>query len=150
MRSRRYRWVTKRYDPGTIVPDDVVERFRRYVSLWGYRGDVSDEDERNVLILMRNQLVGKAGYEWNSLLDVEAGILRIPLIGFNSVSADSRYSLGRSGLVQDPEGASFDAISRGIPGTIRSWADISLLYSAGGIADAMNAYQGKGTSSSEQ
>lgn len=146
-RIKKYKWLTMKFKPSELLPWDPKDRLLEKYEMWGGHGDIPEDMIDDALRYLPEQVSSRAAYDWNGRVDLSAGLVQVPMIGFEDLG-HQKVELTKQGLVEADEDST-DAMDRlqlkaTVASTVRKWADISLLYSAGGLVDAVAIRQQRG------
>ena len=145
-RLKKHKWMIFRYNPSKLIPYDPVDKLRQEYCRQGGPGDMPKDMVDNAVRFLPEQIASRAAYDWNARVDVNSGVVQIPLVGMTEVPQGAQLELTKQGLAlaeDDREGMTKSKLQETIAGKIQQWSDISLLYSAGGIADAVSVRSGR-------
>lgn len=151
MISKKNRWMTIHYKRGDLLPNDIDEKIDHYRRMWGIPAswEMPEDLKRNIEMIMYdqiqgsrvNQSKGRGAYDWNARIDLANDVVQLQQIGFDELDKNQRFVLDKTGLhvatEEDEESYSYDELKNMIRDKIKSWADISLMYSVGGVADSI-------------
>lgn len=140
-RLKKHKWAVFRYSPSRLIPYDPVERLKEEYCRHGGRGAMPKDMVDNAIRFLPEQIASRAAYDWNARVDVNAGTVQIPLVGMSEIPQGAALELTKQGLAlaeDDRPGMSKEEIEKAVASKITQWANISLLYSAGGVVDAVN------------
>jgi hypothetical protein len=143
-KAKRFKWVTIKYRNGELIPDDIPSKISAYCAQWGAPSDfvIDNAVMKNIERTMHEQIAGRGSYDWNSRIDLANDVVQLPLIGFDDLDKTQRFVLDKQGLLlasDDDQDVSmtYHELREEIKRKILDWADISLLYSVGGVVDAI-------------
>jgi hypothetical protein len=138
--SKKYKWMLFTYPQDSIIPVDPHKVIESQVRKWGWNGEIPEDMIRNSILLMREQIANRVLYDYNSHIqfDVKSEYCRlhIPQIAFKDTSEDDRYEIGKKGIAKSDHGMTYEQIHTKLGALLKDYADVALLYSAGGIADS--------------
>lgn len=137
---KKYKWLTMKFKPAELLPWDPKERLLEKYEQWGGCGDIPEDMVDDALRYLPEQVSSRAAYDWNGRVDLSAGLVQVPMLGFDELGSQ-KVELTKQGLMEAEDGST-DAMGKAqlkamVSSTVRKWADISLLYSAGGLVDAV-------------
>lgn len=146
-RMKKYKWLIMKFKPSELLPWDPKERLLEKYEQWGGHGDIPEDLVNDALRYLPEQVSSRAAYDWNGRVDLTSGVVQVPMIGFEKLG-QQKVELTKQGLVEAEEDST-DAMGKEqlkstVSSMVRKWADISLLYSAGGLVDAVAIRQQRG------
>ena len=155
MTNRKTKWITIKYDDGELIPVNLDEGIEYYKRIWGIPSywTMPDDLRRNVEMLMYDQIQGsrvvdgigggqgRGAYDWNAHIDLANSTVQLPLVGIDDIDKNARFVLDKQGLRladdDDTESWTWSELKDMIKINIIHWAEISITYSMGGIADSI-------------
>lgn len=159
-KMKKYRWYTFAFEPGSFVDGDYADLLQESADKWAHSHvQIPDDVRDNALRFLAEQVNSRAEYDWSGLVDLETGMVMIPMVDFRDMDSMSRYTLTKNGLMVHPDESAAivddagmnltrDQLYEYIRTRIGEWVHIGLLYSGGGIADPMFVASHRGSEGS--
>lgn len=141
-RFKKHKWMILRFDPSKLIPYDPVVKLGEEYDMQGGVADMPKDMVDNAVRFLPEQIASRAAYDWNARVDVNSGVVQIPLVDMVEIPQGASLELTKQGVAlaeDDRAGMTKTQLQEEVAKKITQWADISLLYSAGGIADAIEA-----------